>query len=72
MRQTQQMRGQAFVVFRSQQQADVALETLNAFNIFGKDMVSRPRLTCVLGAALCEEHERRDPTAAVHNERALS
>lgn len=40
MRQTQQMRGQAFVVFRSQQQADTALEALGAFNMFGKQMVS--------------------------------
>ena len=57
MRETQQMRGQAFVVFRSQQQADIALEALNAFNIYGKEMVRYNQANLCLGAALCKDSE---------------
>jgi RNA recognition motif-containing protein len=35
MRQTQQLRGQAFVVFRDQINADLAKHQLAAFNVYG-------------------------------------
>lgn len=54
MRETQQLRGQAFVVFRSLKQAEIALEALNAFNLFGKDLVSQlANLIVHLGLAFC-------------------
>ena len=38
MRQTQQLRGQAFVVFKEQFSADKALGELQNLNIFGKQL----------------------------------
>lgn len=38
MRSTQQLRGQAFVVYRALKQAENALDALNAFKLFGKEL----------------------------------
>lgn len=39
LKQTNNMRGQAFIVFREQDMADRALQELKGFNLFGKEMV---------------------------------
>jgi len=54
MRQTQQLRGQAFIVFKEQMSADRALTELQSLNIFGTPIVSplKPSLHCkVRGSA---------------------
>jgi len=40
MRQTQQLRGQAFIVFKEQMSADRALTELQSLKIFGTPIVS--------------------------------
>ena len=42
MRPTQQLRGQAFVVFKDQLSADRALNELQLLSVFGTQLVSHP------------------------------
>ena len=48
MRATQQLRGQAFVVFKEQHAADKALKELQNLAIFGTKIVSDTSITCLL------------------------